>query len=152
MRNYTVIMLILTYMWFNKTWEDQQIQDFALLCWKTVISTTMYSKNDNDRLYKIYQKVKLSIHTMQWPSTNTTWGRYGKPVTLEATYALYQSVIVWKRFAYSKRVTKSVGSSTHWSELLPSQKLKYRTKGHDGTITEKCTWHQKKKKISFRGH
>jgi hypothetical protein len=50
---------------------------------------------------------------LQCPSTKTTLGRLGKSVTLELTYALYQSVIVWKRFAYSKRVTRSVGSSTH---------------------------------------
>ena len=58
-------------------------------------------------------KIHSASHTLQCPSTNITLGRFGKFVTLELTYALYQSVIVWKRFAYSKRVTKSVGSSTH---------------------------------------
>lgn len=57
---------------------------------------------------------KSSTHTIQWPSTKTNLGRLGNPVTLEETYALYQSVTVWKRFAYSKRVTTSVGSSIHY--------------------------------------
>lgn len=38
--------------------------------------------------------LELRKHTVQWPSTKTTWGRLGKPVTLEEIYALYQSVIV----------------------------------------------------------
>lgn len=39
-------------------------------------------------------KIKSTRHTSQCPSTKTKWGRLGKPVTLEATYALYQSVTV----------------------------------------------------------
>ena len=75
----------------------------------------LYStKNRKDDM----NNINLSTHTTQWPSTKTTLGRLGKPVTLEATYALYQSVTVWKRFAYSKRMTRSVGSSTHCNKRL----------------------------------
>lgn len=92
-----------------------------LTCYLPIMRKIMLSKLDPCINKSINMKdaagntshLELRKHTVQWPSTKTTWGRLGKPVTLEEIYALYQSVIVWKRFAYSYRVTRSVGSSTH---------------------------------------
>jgi len=71
-------------------------------------------QTSSDSWNKMNQIYKTDImHTLQCPSTKIKWGRLGKPVTLEETYALYQSVTVWNRLAYSKRVTRSVGSSIH---------------------------------------
>lgn len=73
-----------------------------LTCYLPIMRKIMLSKLDPCINKSINMKdaagntshLELRKHTVQWPSTKTTWGRLGKPVTLEEIYALYQSVIV----------------------------------------------------------
>lgn len=119
--------------WQNKWGKNRKITMVCYHCtiqtkikhtkmWLMLFTTVVAEETDllvitqaTNRMNWTNNKIHSASHTLQCPSTNITLGRFGKFVTLELTYALYQSVIVWKRFAYSKRVTKSVGSSTHWN-------------------------------------
>ena len=61
---------------------------------------------------KTRDKEEIIKITSQCPSMKTTFGGCFKSTTRDAMYALYQSVTVWKRFAYSYRMTSRVDSAT----------------------------------------